>query len=419
MKTTIDRRVFLKTSLRAGLSLSLTQRLGAATFFEEENPEANARAVIVLWMAGGPSQIDTWDPKPGRPTGGDFAAIESTVSGIRVSEHLPQLAREMKHLALIRSMTSREGNHQRARYLAHSGYPPQGPTAHPALGALVAKELVDREPELPPFVSINGPSLGPGILGVELAPFVIRDPTRPIENLSPPRSVDQARFQKRFDLLKSLEESFLETHPAPEASSHWAVVEKAAALMQSQSLDAFDLSKEKASLREEYGNTTFGQGCLMARRLVEKGVRYVEVELGSWDTHTNNTETTRNLMGVLDPAMATLVRDLDSRGLLSSTLVVWLGEFGRTPRINGRGGRDHYPKAWSAVVAGGGVQGGQVLGATDANGEEIRERPVQVPDLFASLCHALGIDPDGVNYTPLGRPIPFTDHGVVASELFG
>jgi hypothetical protein len=220
----MNRRDLLKNALSASVGLTLAERLGVATLFAEDE-RAKARSVILLWMAGGPSQIDTWDPKPGRPTGGDFRAIETTVSGVRISEHLPQLAREMKHLAVVRSMTSREGNHQRARYLVHSGYPPQGPTAHPALGALVAKELVETSPELPPFISINGPALGPGILGVGFAPFVIRDPTRPVENLEYGRDVDRARFDRRLELLKRLEEGFLSTHPAPEAEGHWTMVE--------------------------------------------------------------------------------------------------------------------------------------------------------------------------------------------------
>ena len=410
------RRDFLLRSAGVTASLGLTEWLSLSSLFASES---KPRSCIVLWMAGGPSQLDTWDPKPESRNGGEFGAIETAVSGIRVSEHLPKLASEMKELAVIRSMTSREGNHQRARYLVHTGYTPQGPTTHPSLGALAASRLAEKEPELPPFISINGPSAGPGILGVNYAPFVVRDPTRPIDNLSYPRRVDKKRFDRRYDLLQKMEARFLKEHPAVEAEGHWATVQKAVELMHSPSLDAFDLSQEKASLKESYGENGFGQGCLMARRLVERGVRYVEVELNGWDTHTNNFETTRELMGSHDPAMATLIRDLRERELADSTLVVWMGEFGRTPRINGRGGRDHYPSAWSAVLAGGGIKGGQVIGATNANGEEIRERPVSVPDLFASICHSLGIDPEDVNLSPLGRPITVTDGGKMVQELFG
>lgn len=224
--------------------------------------------------------------------------------------------------------------------------------------------------ELPPFVSLNGPSAGSGLLGVDFAPYVVRDPSRPIENLELPSGVTRARFDERLALLSKLETRFQSSHRGGEAEGHWATVDKAIQLMRSRSIDAFDVSLEKERLRESFGLNAFGQGCLAARRLVERGVRYVEVELGGWDTHQNNFETTRSLMATLDPAMSSLIRDLRERGLLESTLVVWMGEFGRTPRINNRGGRDHYPKAWSVALAGGGVEGGQVVGATDIDGHE-------------------------------------------------
>ena len=413
-----SRREFLKRSAHVGVGLTLTQWLGLSSLFAQP-AKAKARSCIVLWMAGGPSQLDTWDPKPGRATGGEFKTIGTAVDGIEISEHLPNVASEMKQLAVIRSMTSREGNHRRARYLAHSGYPPQGPTRHPSLGAIVSKALASKDVELPPFVSLNGPSLGPGLLGVDFAPFVVRDPSRPIENLEYPSGVTQARFDERLALLSKLETEFQTSHRGEEAAGHWTMVEKAVQLMRSPAIDAFDLSLEDQRHRESFGLNPFGQGCLAARRLVERGVRYVEVELGGWDTHQDNFETTRSLMAALDPAMSGLIRDLRERGLLESTLVVWMGEFGRTPKINRRGGRDHYPQVWSVVLAGGGVAGGQVIGATDAEGYEIRERPVTVPDLFASICHSLGIDPQGVNYSSLGRPIQVTDEGKPLPELFG
>ncbi len=221
-----SRREFLRRSVSASFGLTLTQWLGLSSVFAQ--PAAGkARSCIVLWMAGGPSQLDTWDPKPGRPTGGEFRGIETTVDGIRISEHLPKVAFEMNDLAVIRSMTSREGNHQRARYLAHTGYPPQGATRHPSLGAVVAQELASKEMELPPFVSLNGPSAGSGLLGVDFAPFVVRDPSRPIENLELPSGATRARFDERLALLSKLETRFQSSHRGGEAEGHWATVDKA------------------------------------------------------------------------------------------------------------------------------------------------------------------------------------------------
>lgn len=333
-----SRRTFLKYGA-TGAALTFSQTLGLTALIA--GPEAKAKSVILLWMAGGPSQIDTFDPKPDAATGGVFKAISTDVPGIQICEHLPLLAKQMKDLAIIRSMHSKEANHDRARYFTHTGHLPSGTADHPSFGALVANELSRKANSFPAYVSINGPAIGSGSLGVRFAPLVITDPDVPLDNLTTPT--------------------------------------------------------ESADARKRYGNTRIGAGCLMARRLVENGVRFVEVEMGGWDTHEDNFNTTRNLLQQLDPAFSSLIADLRSRGMLNSTLVVWMGEFGRSPQINSKGGRDHWPHSWSAVVAGGGIKGGQVIGSTDNQGCEITDSPVSVPDLQATLCKRLGIDDSNHN----------------------
>jgi hypothetical protein len=368
-----------------------------------------ARACILLYMHGGASQIDTWDPKPGRDTGGPFAAIPTSVPGVHVSEHLPGLARRLDRVALVRSLTSREGNHDRARYLMHTGYAPAGATPHPGLGAHVA--IARTASDLPAHVAIGGPGHGAGFLGAAHGPFVVRDATRPVRNLSPSRPVGRDRMRDRAELLRAIERDFASDRDDPAVRSHVDVMERALALVGSEAAAAFDLGKEPDRTREAYGPTELGQGCLLARRLVEAGVPFVEVAMRGWDTHEDAFDRTRALCGPLDTGMSALLDDLEARGLLDETLVVWLGDFGRTPRINGRGGRDHFPRVASAVLAGAGLPGGAVIGRTDADGEEIVDDPVTVPDLMRTIATTLGLDPDETRITPGGRPITTVDGG--------
>jgi len=411
MLTTRRRMLQLGLTALAGTLASPSVRAERAS----TAPRARARACILLFMHGGASQLDTFDPKPGRPTGGPFAAIRTALPGVRVSEHLPQLARRLDQVALVRSLHAREGNHDRARHLMHTGYPPQGGAQPPALGAWVA-EAHARGP-LPGYVAIDAPGQGPGLLGAARAPFVIRNPTRPVRNLAPRRALSPARRDDRTALWRTLQDDFEDRHPAEPVTGHRDVVEQALTMMASSATDAFDLQAEPAALRERYGDSSFGQGCLMARRLVEAGVPFVEVGLKGWDTHADNFERVKQLSGPLDTGMSALLDDLSARGLLDETLVVWMGDFGRTPRINARGGRDHYPACSSVVLAGGGIAGGQVLGATDADGVEIVDDPVTVPDLMCTLATALGLDPTDTRMSPAGRPISMVDGGRVVEAL--
>jgi hypothetical protein len=367
-------------------------------------------------MAGGPSQTDTFDMKPGHKNGGPFKEIATAVPGIKISEHLPQLARHMNRLAVLPSMQTREGDHGRATAHLRTGYTPQGSIRFPALGSLVAHEKGDTTADLPGFVSVTPqgafaqPSVVAGFLGPRHAPLVVAgyNGELKVEDLQAPW-VPAARARERLDLLREMETSFLRSRPGTGTASHTTAYDRANRLQRHAAAQAFDLTGEPDRLRERYGRGLFGQGCLLARRLVERGVPFVEVTLGGWDTHDNNFEQVRSLCDVLDPAWSTLMEDLKDRGLLDSTLIVWMGEFGRTPGINPRNGRDHYPAAWSVVLSGGGIKGGQRIGRTSKDGARVEERPVKVPDLMATICLALGLDPRKQNPSNVDRPIRLAD----------
>lgn len=426
-----DRRAFLKTTgavLRAaaaGVSASVgsVRFAGAAWPTPPLGPgragAGRARACVLLYMEGGPSQLDTFDPKPGRPTGGPFAAIETSVAGIRVSEHLPRLARQMRRLAVVRSFTSKEGNHDRARHLMHTGHVPEGGVDHPAFGSLIAEARVAGAAGLPGYVSIGGPGAGAGFLGAAHAPFPVLNPSKPTRNLGLARGVDQARFDARLHLWRDLQADFAAAYHGPLAVGQREVGERAVALMRAPGAQAFELASEPEAIRRAYGDTPFGRGCLMARRLVAAGVPFVEVMLRGWDTHEDNFPRVRALSAVLDQAMSALLDDLAARGLLESTLVLWMGDFGRTPRINTRGGRDHFPRASTVVLGGGGIVGGQAIGATNPDGDEIVDQPVTVADLYRSVAWAMNLDAERTRFAPSGRPVKTIDGGRIIPRLFG
>lgn len=377
-------------------------------------------ACILLWMGGGPSQLDTFDPKPDHANGGSIKTIETAVPGIRIAEGWEQTAKVMHDVALIRSMTNKEGNHQRAAYQVHTGYAPTGTLKHPNFGCIAASELGDPKFDLPHIVAVNGPTIGAGFLGVGLEPFVVQNPEQPPANATLPTSVGPHRFQRRLGLLHALENSgFERTGGADRVKDHSSLYKQTAGLVLSPRMKAFHVQDESPALRAAYGQTKFGQGCLLARRLVQAGVTFVEVRSsGNWDTHQNNHEKVKTLAGDVDPAFAALVADLKSKGMLERTLVLWMGEFGRTPKINANAGRDHFPRVFNAAIAGGGVKGGQVIGSSSADGAEVKDHPVAVNDLLASICHALKIDAHKENMTSVGRPIKIVDGGKVVTQLF-
>lgn len=413
---TFNRRRLLQAGA-SGLGAWLAGRWLSTREAEAAEARPAANACIVLWMNGGPSHIDTFDPKPGSKGSGPFRAIKTSAKGVSISEHLSRIASEAHRMAIVRGMTSREGSHERARLLGHTGHIPNPTVEHPAIGAWVSAKRGDPTADLPAFISLGGPSEGGGFLGRANGPFVVRDPGRPPEDMTYGPGVSAARFDRRRAALAMVEDQFERETKSAAVTERRAIFEQAVRMMRSPAAPAFDISSEPAPAREAYGDTSFGRGCLTARRLVEAGVRFVEVALDGWDTHENNFERTKNLMGTLDPAMSALVRDLADRKMLERTLVVWMGEFGRTPRINGRDGRDHHPAAWSAVLAGGGIRPGIAVGATDTEGNQVVERPVPVADLFATIATVMGIDPLETAMTPQGRPVTVTDGGQVVREL--
>lgn len=392
------------------------------------------RHCILLWMGGGPSQTDTFDMKPGHNNGGEFKELPTSVPGVRFTEHLPQLAKQAEHLAIVRSLSTKEGDHARGAHLVRTGHPPGADVAYPSIACSLTKEFYERAAALPTYVSvapplqINPAAFGPGFLGPRYAPAIIGatavdgdaeggDESEfaqlQFENLELPRHANPDQAIRRMELWRAMQQGFLADRPPSEAfSAHDTLYRSAAEMMRPEVRAAFDLSAESDATRRRYGPGLFGQGCLLARRLVERGVPFVEVALGDdlgWDTHADNFRLVRGLSEQLDAGWATLMTELQERGLLENTTILWMGEFGRTPVINPQAGRDHFPAAWSCVFAGGGVNGGQAYGETSEDGMSVVENQVGIGDVLATLCAALGVAHDDENVTPADRPIKIAE----------
>jgi Protein of unknown function (DUF1501) len=419
--TQLSRRDLLRLTTAGVVGHSMSGWLEALAADAAVHPERK-RSCILLWMSGGPSQLDTFDLKPGHANGGPFKPMATKVPGIQISEHFPKIAKFMDHMAIVRSMNSKEGDHGRATFLLRTGYLPQGPIQYPTLGSLLSRELGNERSELPNFVSVapfrivNQGAFGSGFLGPRYAPLVVGetgvgpgqnnvDRALRVQDLEQAAEVGKERTDARIDLLKQVQQDFLAGHPDLPALSNQNAYDRAVRLMRTTASKAFELDEEKAAVRDGYGRNLFGQGCLLARRLVERNVPFVEVSLDGWDTHGQNAATVRNLSQRVDVAWGALMHDLKERGLLETTLIVWMGEFGRTPKFPRADGRDHWPNSFSAVLAGGGIKGGQVIGDTGPDGAAIKERPVTVPQFLATICQALGIDHQKQNLSNVGRPI--------------
>lgn len=409
----VSRRSFLHTISAAAIA-SGTLGFRDVVSLAADDLRRHGKAMIMLWMNGAPSQFDCFDPKRGETSGGTNS-IATATPGIEIAEYWPNVAKVMNELTIIRSMTNKEGNHQRAQYQFHTGYIPSGSVKHPAFASSVTEQLADPSLQLPGFVSI-GRTDGAGFLGVEYEPFVVARPGTMPSNLG--AAVPEKRLRRRLGLLDEFDQQFAKRGAAQQVEEHQKLYAKTADMVLSDDVSAFDLSEESASLKDSYGDTNFGRGCLLARRLVERGVTCVEVRMDGWDTHFDADERLPGLTGEVDPAFATLISDLKDRGMLDNTLVVWAGEFGRTPRVNARGGRDHFPVAFSSVMAGCGVKGGQVVGSTTEDGTRVDERPVSVADFHRTMAHALGVDADLEHISPLGRPMKVVDGGEVVEEVF-
>ena len=376
----------------------------------------NHKSAILIWLGGGAPTIDMWDMKPGAPTSGPLKPI-STAGDFQICEKLPKLAGQMKHLSIVRSMSTREADHERGRYYMHTGFVPNPSVDHPSYGAVVAHEMEKALAglEIPPFVSIGGPSEGPGFLGMAYAPFQV-DANGKVRNVE--MSVTAQRMAERLKLLGALETRFIDEHRGDAASEHAKVLAKTQELLTSDQMKAFEVRSEPKPMQETYGDTNFGRGCLMARRLVEVGVPFVEVDFGGWDLHQGCFTGLDKKLPELDQAFSALVEDLNQRGLLKTTAVICMGEFGRTPRINGNAGRDHFARAWSVVLGGAALQGGKAIGKTSADGTAVETEAYSSEDLMATVCQALGISLQTVFTTPSGRPMKIANGGRVIGELF-
>ena len=392
----LSRRALLRAAGLGGVAwlTPLTHMIGQAQ--EKEASQASAKSVIILWLAGGASQLETFDPHPGKEIAGDTGAIKTSVKGVEIAEGLPQVAEVMEELTLVRSMFSQEGDHERGTYNVKTGYRPDPTMVHPSIGAVICNELPVDGVDIPRHVSIlpgQWPARG-GHLGADLDAFKVYDTLGQAGDMT--ARVKPSRQKNRLEGLRKVEESFARgrrTDLDKKKTLHNVTIQRALDMMNSKQLGVFDVSKAPAQTRKAFGDTDFGRGCLAAVQLVGAGVRCVEVTLGGWDTHINNHEGQATKNAILDPAFATLIRELRVRKLLAETIVICAGEFGRTPKINGLGGRDHWPKGFSVALAGGGFRGGHVHGATDPEGvKEEPKDPVKVADLHTTVMHLLGID---------------------------
>ncbi len=402
----------------------LAERLARA---EEAAPKgAPARSLIVLWMAGGPSQLETFDPHAGSKIAHtETKSIKTAAKDVVIAGSLPQVAEQLDKISLVRSLVSKEGDHERATYNVKTGFRPDPTLVHPSLGSIICHQTTDNV-EIPRHVSILAGAFPPrgGYLGDQYDAFKTYDPIGAIPDASAP--VSPQRAARRLDDLQNVvEANFARGRIKNLAQRTLQETSIAAArkMMSSEQLKAFEVSGAPEPLRKQFGQTPFGRACLAAVQLVEVGVRCVEVELSGWDTHANNEALTRGRCEVLDPAFAALLDQLQERKLLDSTIVLWTGEFGRTPRVNPAGGRDHWPHGFTSALAGGGIRGSRVIGQTspepklDENNRlaDVAD-PRNIEDLGATILHAFGIDFTQELETPIGRPMALSK-GKVIREL--
>ena len=411
----MTRRRMLGISSATLLGMPIAQMLARAG----ETKKAKCEHVILFWNGGGMSHIDTWDPKPGRPVAGEFDPIKTSADGIQISSIFPTVAKQMHQAALIRSIAGTNGAHGRASYQLQTSYNQSGNLIHPGIGSIVVHEK-ERMGDLPSFITISGNARRAGYLGQRCEAYYVGRPGEKDPYLAFPAGINNVRGNKRLDILKQINLRKQAKLGAKELKAVDTATREAVNLMRSPALKSFELEKENPKTLARYGDTDFGRGALLARKLVETGVRFVQINRGGFDTHNNNFPAMENHGLTMDPALASLIEDLAAIGKLESTMVIMLSEFGRTPRINNNAGRDHHARCFSCFMAGGGIKGGQVIGKSDEDAMMPAERPVNPHDLHASICHAMGIDHNKEVETPLGRPMRLISEGAKpVMELFG
>ena len=410
----LNRREFVSTMAKTCLGVGLLPLVGDYIHADQLNVTkhvARAQSVIYLNMSGAMSHLDTLDPKPGTDQAGPVQAIQTSADGIMLSEYLPEIAKQMHNAAMIRSMYSSQGAHMQASYLMHTSYQKRGTITHPTFGSWVTKLRGNMNRSIPGFVNIGGGYSSPGYLESQFGPIPVSNPRAGLANSKLATYLDNDKLDARLQMTSMLNKTFTELYPMKQVRAYTDLYKDAVRLMRSADIQAFDISAEPESTHQMYGDSNFGQGCLLARRLIEHKVRYVEVTRGGWDTHSNNFESVSSNCMDIDKAIGALLHDLDRRGLLSDTLVVLASEFGRTPDINARDGRDHWPMAFSAMLAGAGVRGGVVYGASDDHGKRVIDNPVTPADLNATIAHLLGISTIDTHFSPSGRPFKVANDG--------
>ena len=381
----------------------------------------SAKSVIFLYMAGGMTHVDTFDPKPeNREVMGETTAINTSADGIQLGHWLPETAKEMNRASLLRSLNTNQGAHEQANYLLHTSYQKRGTIVHPTLGSWITKMRGNSNPTLPANVRVNGGSniLGAGYFEKKYGPLPLGNPSVGIQNIKKAEYIGDDLYQERINISKSFNQDFLKDFPQKKVRAYTDLYDDAVKLMKSKDLDAFDLTKENQQTRDSYGNNNFGQGCLLARRLVENSVRFIEVQYGGWDMHNDVFGNLETKAQVLDQGLSSLLKDLDARGLLSETMVVVASEFGRSPEVKaGRVGRDHHPSSFSALMAGGGIKEGYVHGKSDERAHYVEEDGVSMQDLNATIAHAMGISTSKIIYSPSGRPFKIAHDGKVIRQI--
>jgi hypothetical protein len=417
----LSRRHFIKGMAKTCLGVSAIMGAEDLLAYEIPGKVATARHVIFLYMAGGMTHIDTFDPKPNnKDVMGETTAINTTADGIQLGNWLPKTAKQMHNASLIRSLTSNQGAHQQANYLLHTSYQRRGTIKHPTLGSWVSRLSGKLNRTLPANVRINGGSdvLGAGFLESKHGPLPLGNPSSGIQNVKAAEYIEQSMYTQRLHTAQEFNKMFLGEYSQKQVRAYTDLYNDAVKLMSSKDLEAFDLSKEKQEVRDLYGENNFGQGCLLARRLVETGVRFVEVQLGGWDMHNGVFEGMATRGATLDQGLSALLSDLERTGKIDDTMVVVASEFGRTPEVKaGRIGRDHHPTAFSAMLAGGGIKGGTVYGLSDERAHYVEEEGSSVEDLNATIAHALGLKLEEIHYSPSGRPFKVAHDGKVLNKI--